>query len=64
MAFAVLKTYGKKNNVNETYVTRSVWQQSQIKRAGELKLGIADPKKIQILDKDVDNIAEIKAQWV
>jgi uncharacterized protein (DUF362 family) len=64
VAFAVLKAYGKKNNVNETYVTRPVWQQAQIKRAGELGLGIADPKKIQIVDKDVDNIAEIKAQWV
>jgi uncharacterized protein (DUF362 family) len=62
VAFATLKNYGKATG--QTYVTRSVWEQSQIKRAGELKLGIADPKKITIVDKDVDNIADIKAQWV
>ncbi|MBN1653343.1 MAG: DUF362 domain-containing protein [Deltaproteobacteria bacterium] len=64
LAFAVLKTYAKKSNVNLAYVTQPVWTQSQIKRGGELGLGIADPSKITIVDKDVDNIAEIKAQWV
>jgi len=64
LAFAVLKTYAKKNNVNMGYVTQSVWTQAQIKRGGELGLGIADPSKITILDKDVDNIDEIKAEWV
>jgi len=64
LAFAVLKTYAKKNNVNLGYVTQSVWTQSQIKRGGELELGIADPSKITLVDKDVDNIDEIKAQWV
>jgi len=64
LAFAVLKTYALQNNVNMGYVTQSVWTQAQIKRGGELGLGIADPSKITVVDRDVDNLAEIMAQWV
>jgi uncharacterized protein (DUF362 family) len=65
VALAVLKCYAKKANVlTPTYVNKSVWDQAQISFAAKLGLGVNDPKKIEILDKDVDNITEIKAQWV
>jgi uncharacterized protein (DUF362 family) len=64
LSVAVLKTYAIQNGIDKPYVNKSVWEQAQIKRGGELGLGIVDPKNIEIIDHNVDNIADIKAQWV
>jgi uncharacterized protein (DUF362 family) len=65
VALAVLKCYAKMANITTPrYVNKSIWDQAQISYAAKLGLGVNDPKKIEILDKDVDNIADIKAQWV
>jgi len=60
VALAVLRCYAKMQNIAATYRNVSVFKQAQIVRAVELALGVADPQKIEILDKDVDNIADIK----
>lgn len=64
VAVAVLRCYAKKQNISANYRTTSVWKQPQIVRAAELLLGVADPQKIEIMAKDVDNIDAIKAEWV
>ena len=63
VAVAVLKCYAKAMNVTGSYVNTSVFAQPQIVRAAELGLGIKDPKQIEVVAKDVDNIADIMAQW-
>jgi uncharacterized protein (DUF362 family) len=69
VGLAVLKCYAKKiNEQNSTgakkYVGRSVWADGQIKRIGELGLGINDPTKITLVQKGVDDFAQIRAEWV
>lgn len=64
MALAVLKHYAREKDVKRSYVTRSVWEQSQIKHGAEIGLGLADPQKIRLLNKDVSNLDGIMAQWV
>ena len=64
VAVAILKCYAKKLNVTGSYVGKSVFAQPQIVRAAELGLGISDPQRIQIRAQDVDNLADIMAQWV
>lgn len=64
LAVAVLKCYARMTNVSGSYVTTSVFTQPQLVRAAELGLGINDPKQIEVLAQDVDNLADIMAQWV
>jgi uncharacterized protein (DUF362 family) len=64
VAVAVLRCYAKMQNITANYTTTSVWKQPQMVHAASLGLGVIDPKKIEIVDKDVDNIAAIKAEWV
>ncbi|MBN1652562.1 MAG: DUF362 domain-containing protein [Deltaproteobacteria bacterium] len=69
LGLATLKYYAKELGVTDNpgvarYVNKSVWADAQIKRAGELGLGTADPQKIEIVDNNVDNIVGIKAEWV
>ena len=51
-------------NVRANYLNTSVFAQGQVVRAAELGLGIKDPANIEIIDQDVDNLADIKAEWV
>ena len=60
VSMAVLKHFGDQNNIDRPYVTNSVLKNSQIKRAIELGLGVADPDLIELVDSGVDEIDGIK----
>lgn len=69
VGLAILKHYAKQMGVQDRagpkrYVNRSVWEDAQIRRAAELGLGVADPAQIEIIDSGVDNIQQIKAEWI
>ncbi len=75
MGLAVLKHYAKElrattnpelasNPGVNRYVDRSVWEDAQVRRAGELGIGVADPGQIEVLNEGVDNIQAILAEWV
>ena len=63
LGLAVLKHYAREKGVDRPYVYRSVWQDAQVKRAAELKLGNANPASIRIVHEGVENFAAIKQQW-
>lgn len=62
LAVAVLKYYGALNGIDLPYVTKSVWQQPQIKRCLELELG-RTKEHIQIADSGVEEFQSILALW-
>lgn len=63
LAVAVLKLYAQQEGLTDMpYVYKSVWNQAQIQRAQQLNLG-RTKENIEIVDENVDNIADILAQW-
>ncbi len=64
LALATLKRYGADLNVDRPYVTKSVWDQTQIHYAAELGIGQAEPAMITIEDVKVQVFDEIKDNWV
>ena len=63
VALAALKLYGAEKKVVLPYVTKSVWDQTQIYYAAELGIGQADPSKITIEDVKAPHFDEICANW-
>ncbi len=63
LGLAVLKYYALQGGVDKPYVTKSVWDQAQIRRAQELNLGRAKDK-IGVDHLNVEEIEGILTQWV
>lgn len=63
LALAVLKCHGAELKVDLPYVTKSVWDQTQIYYAGELGLGQAEPAHITLHDLQAPRFDEIRDHW-
>ncbi len=63
LGLAILKHYAIEEGVDRPYVHRSVWQDAQIKRAVELRLGTGSPELVELVHDGVDIFDAIKAQW-
>jgi len=63
VALAILRHYGAGKKVKKPFVGKSVWDNVQIYYAGEIGIGQADPKMIDIEDIKVREFSEIISNW-
>jgi uncharacterized protein (DUF362 family) len=63
VAVAVLKRFGAEQNLDRSYIDKSVWDQVQIYYAAELGIGQADPAMITVENVNAPLFDEIKANW-